>query len=65
MSNILEHALKVLKSRQFWAGVALFVINGFDAIRELLPADLVPYLNGILGMLAIYFRIQLKQSFDK
>ena len=65
MNSIVEHALKVLKSRQFWTGVALFVVNGFDAIRELMPVEALPYLNGLIGMLMVYFRIDSKQEFKK
>ncbi len=65
MKKMLEHALKIVQSRQFWTGVVIFIINGFDAVRDLIPAGIVPYLNSVLGMLAIYFRIDAKQKFDK
>ena len=65
MNKMLEHLMKIVKSRQFWTGVALFVINGIDGIRELIPDQVVPYINSFVGLLAIYFRIQPKQKFEK
>lgn len=55
--------MKILKSRTVWAVIALFVINGFTGIRESIPVGWLPYLDGVLGLLAIYFRANPKQEF--
>ena len=47
--------LKLLKSRTFWSLVALFVINGVGGIRDSIPSGVLPVVDGILGILVIYF----------
>jgi hypothetical protein len=55
--------LKYFKSRTVWVIIILFVINGFEGVRELLPGFWLPVVDGVLSMLAVYFRINRK--FDK
>ena len=55
--------IKLLKSRQFWTLVALFVINGFTGIQDSIPTSFLPYINSILGIMAFYFRVSPKQQF--
>jgi len=31
----------------------------------LMPVEALPYLNGLIGMLMVYFRIDSKQEFKK
>ncbi len=62
-TKLMDKVKKVLRSRQFWTGVAIFVINGVDGIREIIPVEIIPYVNGVLGMLAVYFRISPRQKF--
>ena len=47
--------LKLLRSRTFWSLVALFVINGVGGIRDSIPSGVLPVIDGILGILVIYF----------
>ena len=47
--------LNLLKSRTFWTIVILFVINGVAGIKEFIPAQALPVIDGILGILTIYF----------
>ena len=50
--------LKVmLLSRTVWTVVVLFLINGFTGIKSYIPAQWLPLVNGLLGILAIYFRV--------
>lgn len=61
MTNI----LKLLKSRQFWVLAALFVVNGIEGVKELVPAEIMPALNVILGVAAVLLRIFPVQDFAK
>jgi len=58
----MERLLKILKSRTVWTIVILFVINGVEGIREFIPADALPLIDGVLSILAVYFRIKPKQD---
>lgn len=50
-------ALRWLKSRTLWTGVVIILINGVPAAQDLIPVQYVPLINGILAILAIYFRV--------
>ena len=57
---------KILSSRTVWVIIVLFIINGVTGIREFIPANLLPAIDAVLGLAAIYFRIQPKiGSFQK
>lgn len=47
---------KVFQSRTFWTIVVMFVVNGITGIRDLIPVAYLPFIDGALGLLAIYFR---------
>jgi len=51
---------KILSSRTVWVIIVLFIINGVTGIREFIPANLLPAIDAILGIAAIYFRITPK-----
>lgn len=55
--------LKILKSRTVWTIIALFVVNGVAGITDMIPSAYLPYVNGFLGVMAVYFRISPKQQF--
>lgn len=55
----------LLKSRQFWVLVGIFMVNGVSGVQDAIPASMMVYANGFLGLMAVYFRISPKQSFDK
>ena len=59
MTNI----AKLLRSRQFWVLVALFVVNGVGAIKDQIPANVLPVIDAMLGLAAVYLRIYPKQQF--
>jgi len=51
-----------LKSRTVWTVIVLFIINGVAGIAEFIPESILPAINGVLGILAIYFRVKPKQT---
>ena len=53
--------LKALKSRTVWTVIVMFIISGVDGIREIIPSNALPMVEGILGLLAIYFRVNTRQ----
>ncbi len=55
--------MKLFKSRTVWTIIVLFIINGFTGIRSYVPAFWLPLVNGLLGILAIYFRADQKVDF--
>lgn len=55
--------IAILKSRTVWTFVALFVLNGIEGIKDQIPAGYLPLVNGIVGLLGIYFRTAPKQQF--
>lgn len=61
---MLEKILKLLKSRQFWTIVLLFIVNGIEGVKEFMPANALPIINSILGLLSVYFRVSPKQNFE-
>ena len=46
-----------LRSKTVWTIIVLFLINGVAGIRGYIPSDWLPLIDGVLGLLAIYFRI--------
>lgn len=53
-----------LKSRTVWTIIALFVINGFQGISSLVPPAALDTINAILGVVAIYFKINPSQNYN-
>jgi len=56
---------KIFQSRTVWTIIVLFVINGVGGIKEFIPSDLIPLINGILSALAIYFRVSQRVDFKE
>jgi hypothetical protein len=52
--------LLLLKSRTAWTVVVMFLVSGVAGVRDLLPADSLPLIDGILAILALYFRANAK-----
>jgi len=52
----------MFKSRTVWTAIAIIIINGVPAIRETFPTDYLPYIDCLLGFLAIYFRVNTRQK---
>ena len=55
---------KIFQSRTVWTIIALFVINGVKGIMVFIPTPWLPLINSILGLLAVYFRVDAKVKFD-
>jgi len=53
-----------LKSRTVWMIVIMFLTGGVTGIREQIPPAYLFFIEGVLGYLAIYFRIHPKQKFE-
>ena len=52
----------ILKSRTVITIIVLFLVNGVSGIRELIPAGILPIVDAVLSILAIYFRIAPKSE---
>ena len=56
---------KLIKSRTVWVIVVTFVLAGFEGVREFVPIAYQTPLFGILGALAVYFRVNTKVDFKE
>lgn len=52
--------LQALKSRTILTIIAMFIIGGFQAIEGTIPENVYLLINGVLSLLAIYFRVNLR-----
>jgi len=57
------HNMKYLKSRTVWSAIVIILVNGVPAIQDLIPPNWLPVVNAVLGLLAIYFRVNPRQQF--
>jgi hypothetical protein len=53
----------LIKSRTVWTVIALVLLNGAPSARDLIPPQYLPCLDSLLGLLAIYFRVNPRQQF--
>ena len=56
----MEKLLTALKSRTVWTVVLLFLISGVNAVQQYVPADYLTPVQGLLALLAVYFRVNPK-----
>lgn len=56
---------KILQSRTNWTIIVMFLIGGITAINQFIPPALLPYIEGGLGLLAMYFRVNTRVDFSK
>lgn len=54
-----------LKSRAFWVIVVTFLVNGTNAVVPFLPASYQIGVNGILGILTMYFHVNPSQEYNQ
>lgn len=54
--------LKIFKSRTVWTVIVIFVINGVQSITAYIPVEWLPLVNGLLGIAAIYFRVNTRAA---
>ena len=55
---------KIFSSRQFWTIVVMVLVNGVASIQDIIPASALIYVNGVLGLVAYYFRVSPRQEFS-
>jgi len=56
--------MKYLKSRTVWAIVFTFIFNGFQAVQGSMNPDVYVVINGLLGFVAIYFKVNPSQNYN-
>ena len=57
--------LNIFRSRTVWVIIVLFLINGISGIRDFIHPTLLPLIDGLLGIAAIYFRVNPRVKFGK
>ena len=62
--NFIEKIKKILSSRTNWTIVVMFVVGGVEAITAFIPTESLPYIEGLLALLAMYFRSHPKVDFE-
>ena len=55
--------IKLFFSRTVWTIIVMVIINGIPSVESMIPVSWLPYIDGVLGLLAIYFRINPKQNY--
>lgn len=56
---------KLFFSRTNWTIFIIFLVNGVTAIHGFIPAHWLPVVDGALGILAIYFKMNPSQNYTK
>ena len=56
---------QALMSRTTWVLILMFVVGGFEAVQNLIPADIYKPIFGVLTMLAIYFKVNPSQDYNR
>ena len=51
-----------LRSGAFYSVLVMFLIGGFKAISDVIPAGFETIIMGLLGILATYLHVSLAQS---
>lgn len=59
----MEKLLKLMKSRTFWTIVFMFVFNGYQAVAGFFTPEVNVVVNGVLSLLATYFKISPSQRY--
>lgn len=54
-----------LKSKTVWTIAALFVVGGIQNTTQVMPVDLAHAVNGVLALLAIYFKLNPSQDYGQ
>jgi hypothetical protein len=53
----------MLSSRTVWTVVATVIMNSLNANMQFIPGDVVPYVNGVLALAAMYFHVNPSQNY--
>ncbi len=54
---MIEKLSIAVKSRTVWTIVVMFLIGGIVGVKNMLPPAWVTLIDALLGILAIYFRV--------
>lgn len=65
MNLILSKITKALSSRTNWTIFATFVVNTVPMVRTFIPAQWLPLVDAVLGLLAFYFHMNPKVNFNE
>lgn len=60
----IKKPMNIFKSKTVWVIIALFVVNGIEGIREVISPTALPFIDAVLAVLAIIFRVKPKQKFE-
>ena len=63
-NKIMNKIKQIFTSRTVWTLIVLFVVNGVSGIHDLIPVSLLPFVDGILGVLAVYFKVKPSQEYN-
>ena len=61
----MQNILNVFKSRTVWTIIVLFVINGVSGVHDLIPSVALPFVDAVIGLAGIYFRVNPNATFNK
>lgn len=53
-----------VKSRTVWTVVAMFLVGGVSAVQSFIPVQYTGLVEGVLGLLAMYFHINPSQEYN-
>jgi hypothetical protein len=63
LAALLNTLITILKSRNTWTILAMFLIGGVNAVMPLFPVTTAPVVLGLLAILAVYFHINPSQNY--
>lgn len=55
----------ILKSRTVWTVFAMFLIGGVQAVSAFIPVPFQSFVEGILGLAAVYFHVNPSQNYSQ
>lgn len=64
-TNNMNKILLILGSRTFWTVAILVLINSVKANENLISPETLQGINAILGILAVYFKVNPSQDYIK
>lgn len=63
LQDYMDKLKLALKSKTVGVIVVLFFINGLEGVRNLIPPQYLPWIDGILGVLAIWWKLHPSQNY--
>ena len=61
--NNMNKFISIFKSRTVWSVIILFAMNGFDSVKQFITPEWIQFINALLGLAIVYFRVYPKQEF--